>query len=117
MRYGIVGSRARLDIDAVHAFIDSLRQDDVVISGGCQGVDIWAVSRAKARGLQVVEHLPVLPNSGSPRHLFTMAYYARNKLIARDCDILVAFVAPARKGGTENTIRHAKRLGKEVMIL
>jgi hypothetical protein len=47
---------------------------------------------------------------------FTRAYYARNLKIAEYCDILVAFVSDDRKGGTENTIKHAKKLKKEIII-
>ena len=37
-------------------------------------------------------------------------YYSRNEEIAKEpLDYLLALVAPDRKGGTENTIRHFKR--------
>ncbi len=45
------------------------------------------------------------------------AYYARNKKIAENVDVLYAFVAPDRKGGTENTIGYAEKLGKEIHIV
>jgi hypothetical protein len=66
--------------------------------------------------LDAIVFLPKLPPKSSPRYLFTEAYYARNKLIAENCDILHAFVSPDRKGGTENTINHALKLGKQVII-
>jgi predicted Rossmann fold nucleotide-binding protein DprA/Smf involved in DNA uptake len=117
MRYGIVGSRRRRDLGAVVAFVNGLDPGAEVISGGCRGVDTWAVRAAQERGLRTIVHLPALPPAGSPRHLFAKAYHARNEQIASDCDVLVAFVAADRRGGTEHTIRAARRLGKKVVIL
>ena len=48
---------------------------------------------------------------------YTEAYYARNKKIAEECDVLVAFVDSSRKGGTENTIKYASDFGKKVLIM
>lgn len=115
-RFGVVGSRRRRDRGSVIAYIDSLPASAIVISGGAKGPDTWAAEAARARGLAVVEHLPDLAGVTS-RHEATRRYYARNRLIAEDCDELVAFVAPDRRGGTENTIKHAIELGKPVTIL
>jgi hypothetical protein len=43
-------------------------------------------------------------------------YHERNARVVADADMVVAFVAEDRKGGTENTIRDAKRAGKPVEI-
>jgi len=41
-------------------------------------------------------------------------YYNRNEEIAKEpLDYLLALVSPDRKGGTENTIRHFRRLHKD----
>ena len=53
MNIGIVGSRRRLDKQSVLNLVDNLPKDAIVISGGCIGVDTWAVERAKQRGLKV----------------------------------------------------------------
>jgi len=48
--------------------------------------------------------------------IFTMRdiFYSRNEEIAEEpLDYLIAIVAPDRKGGTENTIRHFRRLHKD----
>ena len=120
MRYGIVGSRRRTDREAVVAYVNSLPDDAEVISGACRGVDTWAVEAAKARGLPWREFPPDLPQpcrDPRPRWEYTQAYHKRNEQIAAACDVLVAFVAPDRTGGTENTISHARRLGKPVVIM
>jgi len=88
----------------------------VVISGGCkQGADNFAASSCDLMGVNLIEHFPRLSgvrNYGEA----VQRYYARNRKIAEDCDILVALVANDRKGGTENTIKYAMQLGKEIVI-
>jgi len=116
MRYGIVGSRSRTDRQSVVDFVRTLEPGDTVVSGGCRGVDTWAVDEAKNRGLETVEYLPDL-SACKARHEFTKAYHARNELIAKNCDVLVAFVSAERKGGTENAIKHAGRMGRPVKII
>jgi predicted Rossmann fold nucleotide-binding protein DprA/Smf involved in DNA uptake len=100
----------------IAALIASLAHDSVVVSGGCEGPDKWAEDAARAAGLEVTIFLPDLPPKGAPRHQFTEAYYARNRLIAENCDVLHAFVAPDRKGGTEYTIKHALKIKVPVVI-
>lgn len=45
------------------------------------------------------------------------AGFIRNGNIADKSDILIAIVAKDRKGGTEDTIRKAKKIGKKVIII
>ena len=116
MKYGIVGSRSRKDKNTVMDFVNNLKPGDVVISGGCRGIDTWAVNAARGKGFETKEFLPSLTGCRY-KWEFTEAYYARNKQIADACDILVAFVSGSRKGGTENTIKHAEKLGKQVIII
>lgn len=116
MNIGIVGSRKRKDRESVTNYIATLKDDDVVISGGCYGVDTWAVESARQRGLKVIEFLPQIENCKQP-YEYTKAFYARNEQIAIKCDKLVAFVSKCRTGGTENTIKHCIRLGKEVVLM
>ncbi len=110
MRVGIVGARVRTDRASVEAFVAGLAADAVVVSGGCRGVDRWAVAAARARGLEAVEHLPELAGART-RGEMARRYYARNGQVVADVDRLVAFVAPDRRGGTENTILQARRAG------
>lgn len=110
MRYGFVGSRRRTDRQAVIDAVNGLPAGSVVVSGGAAGPDTWAVDAAKARGLETSVLLPDLDGVSS-RHDATKRYYARNQRIADDSDAIVAFVAPDRKGGTEDTIRRALKRG------
>lgn len=116
MNIGIVGSRRREDKEAVHKLVDSLKPTDVVISGGCRGVDSWATERAQQRGMSVKVFKPDMSNLKDHWEL-TKRYYARNKLIAENSDILYAFVSPDRKGGTEVTIKYAQELRKEIRLM
>jgi hypothetical protein len=116
MKYGIVGSRRRKDRETVVAFVNELQENDVVISGGAPGVDTWAVEAAEERGVRT---RVIRPETSGCKTRFEVveAYYERNGQIAAECDELVAFVAHDRKGGTENAIEHARRLGKPVRIM
>ena len=115
MRIAFVGSRRRTDREAVEAFIAELAPGAVVVSGGAQGPDQWAEEAARARGLAVVVHKPDLDGAVT-RWQIADRYHARNQRIVDDSEIIVAFVAPDRKGGTEDTIRRAKRAGKLVTV-
>jgi len=117
MKIGIVGSRSRKDRETVEKFVRSLAETDIVISGGCRGVDTWAETAAKKRGLKTVIFKPKMPAKGAPRYEFTKAFYARNQLIAETCDVLAAFVSSDRKGGTENTVKHAQKAGKKIILI
>lgn len=115
MRYGFVGSRKRHDRQSVVNRIAELPPDSVVVSGGADGPDTWAAEAAKTRGLAVIVHLPE-PGPNKNRWEATKKFYARNQLIVDDSDELIAFVSPERKGGTEDTIRRAKRKGIPITL-
>jgi len=115
IKYGIVGSRSRTDKEVVTAFVRSLPAGSIVISGGCHGVDTWAEKAAQSVGIETRIFLPDKAGCGH-RWEFTKAFHARNQLIAEECDILVAFVSKDRKGGTEDTVKRADKLGREIWI-
>ena len=115
MKVAIVGSRSRLDKHNIIKVVDSLAKDDIVVSGGCKGVDTWAEERAKERGLKVIIFKPNLENIQG-RGDMIQRYYDRNKLIAKEARIIYAFVTNDRKGGTENTIGYAKELGRKIIL-
>jgi predicted Rossmann fold nucleotide-binding protein DprA/Smf involved in DNA uptake len=116
-RIGIVGSRRWKNREMVEVLVHMLPGDVTIVTGGCDGVDTWAAETARQRRLVVVEHLPDLPPDGSPRWKFTKAYHTRNRLIAEDVDVLFAFVAKDRRGGTENTIQYAMKLNVQVEVI
>jgi predicted Rossmann fold nucleotide-binding protein DprA/Smf involved in DNA uptake len=115
LRIGIVGSRRRTDREGIETYIAQLAPETVVITGGARGPDRWAEEAARARGLTVTVHKPDLQGTRSRWHAADR-YHARNQRIVDDSDRIVAFVAPDRTGGTEDTIRRAERAGKPIEV-
>jgi hypothetical protein len=113
---GIVGSRRRdrtEDFEACcEAFLKLYQKGDKIVSGGCpKGGDRFAEQIARHKGCTIIIHHadwegPAKRGAG----------FVRNTDIARDCDVLIALVAPDRKGGTEDTVKKALKLGKQVIL-
>ena len=119
VRIGIVGSRRRSTFkdhaivrEIVRTAVEKYGVDGVVVvSGGCPaGADTFARISAEVYDLWCVEFKPKVGRD-CQRWEFTVAAFARNRTIAENCDVLFALVASDRKGGTENTISHAKKCG------
>jgi hypothetical protein len=115
VRVGIVGGRRRTDRETIEACIAELEPGTVVITGGAEGPDCWAEQAARACGLEVVVHQPDLAGVRT-RWQAAERFYARNQRIVDDSDRIIAFVAPDRTGGTEDTIGRAVRAGKPVEV-
>jgi predicted Rossmann fold nucleotide-binding protein DprA/Smf involved in DNA uptake len=116
MKIAVVGSRTRTDKQSVVDYIDSVSQDDTIISGGCEGVDTWAIEAAMARGLK---WKVIYPNMDGAKNYYDRCnrYYDRNEKVAKEAEMVVAFVSKNRKGGTENTLQYAKKYGKVVIVV
>jgi hypothetical protein len=113
---GIVGSRRRdgpVDlISVMNAFDEIYEKGDVLVSGGCpKGGDHFAERIAKDRGLTITIHYPDWNGKGKG------AGFERNTRIAEDGDVIIACVAQDRTGGTEDTIKKAEKLGKQVILV
>jgi len=117
---GIIGSRRRNTkedeaavrkmFESVAADFDLLSVPTAICSGGCpQGGDRFAQLIAQDYGLPMLIHYPNWKKYGKS------AGFVRNNDIAHDSDILIACVAPDRKGGTEDTI--SKFIHKEQICL
>jgi hypothetical protein len=118
---GVVGSRRRNtgeDHQIVYQAIHHLRQkiggNTILVSGGCPiGADLFAEEYAGMHRLPIIRHLPdqtQLREDVPIRAAWAIVNNARNTLIAADADVLIACVAPDRKGGTEDTIKKFKKL-------
>ena len=116
MKIGIVGSRRRTDKDTVFGLVMKLPIYAEIVSGGARGPDTWAVEAAKSRGMKTRVFRPHFTDR-KDRFKVIEAYYRRNRQIAEYSDIIFALVAPDRKGGTEYTIKHARKKGKVVVEL
>ena len=82
-----------------------------IVSGGCtKGGDRFAEMIAKYYGLSILIYYPDWNGDGKA------AGFIRNTFIAKRCDVLIACVVKNGKGGTEDTIDKATRLGKQIYI-
>jgi hypothetical protein len=125
MKVAIVGSRKRSFINKVKInektkkevedLVDWLQDYDVVVSGGCKGVDSWAISRAIRRGLVTEIHFPNI-KKGMTYEEMVAEYYARNRKVVDASDIVFAFPLNENTGGTGYTINYAKEKGKQVIL-
>jgi hypothetical protein len=115
MRVGMVGSRRRTDRETIEAAVYRLPLGTVVVTGAARGPDRWAEQAARTRGFEVVIYRPDL-HEVRARWQATERFYTRNQRIVDDSDRIIAFVAPERTGGTEDTIRRALRAGKPVEL-
>lgn len=123
---GIVGSRRR-DSDedyqaCLAAFMAIYKPGDLIVSGGCpQGGDRFAEVIAEELKIPIKINYPDKSKldqallKSNPRAAYAVINYARNSLIASDCNVLIAVVAEDRKGGTEDTVKKAIKLGKKVI--
>lgn len=113
---GIVGSRSRdsyADLKQCEkAFWEVYEEGDHIVSGGCpQGGDRFAEVFAKQF------EIPIKIHYARWKKLGKSAGFARNTDIAKDADVLIAVVRTDRKGGTEDTVRKAEKMGKRIVLL
>ena len=120
---GIVGSRRRdssEDLEATRkVFLGIYEPGDTLVSGGCpKGGDRFAEIFAKEYSIPIIIHYPDKSQlKGDQRWHYAEINFARNTLIAKDCDVLIACVADDRKGGTEDTVCKAKKFGKIIVLV
>jgi len=112
---GIVGSRRRDGQEAYEAIYNEFKKwydtGDKICSGGCpKGGDRFAELIAKKMNLTeenggLIIHRPKPVPQGSPRWAYAKVNFERNTIVAKDSDVIIATVAPNRKGGTEDTLK------------
>ena len=115
MNIGVTGSRTRSDIPLLLQCLSMLPKDSILITGGATGIDSECEMAAKELSLTIEIVRPdrtAIQNHASA----CRAYHERNAEIVRRSDIVLAFPPSDRKGGTENTIKHAKKYDKPLFI-
>lgn len=116
MKFGIVGSRRRNAEEdfklCERIFLAFYKEGDEIVSGGCpNGGDRFAEIIAKKYGIPIKIYFPNWEKHGKA------AGFVRNTKIAEDSDTIIAVSHADRKGGTEDTIKKAEKLGKKIIIV
>lgn len=109
MRIGIVGSREFKDLEKVREFVRGLNNDDVVVSGGCRGVDRIGVEEGRKCGLKCVE-LKYKGEFGKSGGM------VRNRELVMEIDRCVVFWDGSSRG-SEDMIKLCKVNGVKIEIV
>ena len=132
MKVALIGSRDYANIRRIKDTLFQLKQkfgsDLIIISGGAKhGADKFARKYALEFGIRYKEFNPAhtIKNLYSamsddyyskPYHV--SQFHHRNMLIARDCDVMIAFIgARESSNGSMSAIKKAKKLNKPVTII
>ena len=132
MKVAVIGSRQYENVRKIKDTLTNLRQkfgdDLVIISGGAKdGADKYARKYALEFGIRYKEFNP----AHTPRNLYSAMsdeYYGkpyhvsqfhhRNQLLARDCDVMIAFIPQGVKSdGSLSAIKSAEKYNKKVVII
>jgi len=104
----IIGSRRRNEpadwLLTESAFLNIYEKGDIVISGGCSKGGDYFAEIISAR-----YEIPIVIFPANWEKFGKAAGFIRNTDIARNGDVLIACVAPDRKGGTEDTIKKFRK--------
>ena len=126
VKIGVTGSRNGMSDEQMKKYIDILSEIGEVVElhhGDCVGVDVQAAFIADEFGMRTVAHPPINESlrafHKSDTILPAKDYLDRNRDIVDAVDILVAFPngPPKHRSGTWYTIRYAKKVGKETIIM
>ena len=132
MKVAVVGSRDYQNIRKIKDTLFQLKQKFgdklIIISGGAKhGADKFARKYALEFGMRYREFNPAHTTKNlysamsddyydKPYHV--SQFHHRNMLIARDCDVMMAFIANgADSGGSMSAIKKVKKLNKPVTII
>jgi predicted Rossmann fold nucleotide-binding protein DprA/Smf involved in DNA uptake len=130
---GIIGSRRRDSVsdykETLKIFNATYEDGDKIVSGHCaKGGDKFAEIIADKLGLTesnggLILHRPDKSKldpekmKKNPKWAYAEINFARNTDIAEGSDVIIAVVADDRKGGTEDTIKKAIKMGKEIVLV
>ena len=132
MKVAVVGSRDYQNIRKIKDTLFQLKQKFgdklIIISGGAKyGADKFARKYALEFGMRYREFNPAHTTKNlysamsddyyeKPYHV--SQFHHRNMLIARDCDVMMAFIGQQdSSNGSMSAIKQAKKLNKPVTII
>ena len=132
MKVAIIGSREYENTRKIKNTLTELKQkfgnDLMIVSGGCKdGADKFARKFALEFGIKYKEFNPAHTTknlySAMSDNYYNKTYHVsqfhhRNMLIARDCDVMMAFIPEGcNSNGSMSAIKNAKKLKKPVTII
>ena len=132
MKVAVIGSRNYENIRKIKESLFQLKQKFrdklIIISGGAQhGADKFARKYALEFGIKYKEFNPAhtvknlysaMSDDYYEKPYHVSQFHHRNMLIARDCDVMMAFIPNgADSGGSMSAIKRAKKLNKKVTII
>ena len=132
MKVAIIGSRMYENTRKVKDTLFNLKQKFgsslIIISGGAKdGADKFARKYALEFGIKYKEFNPAhtiknlysaMSDTYYEKPYHVSQFHHRNMLIARDCDVMMAFVhQDAKSNGSISAIKQAKKLSKPVTII
>ena len=132
MKVAIIGSRQYENTRKIKNTLTELKQkfgnDLIIISGGAKdGADKFARKFALEFGIKYKEfnpaHTPKNLYSAMSDNYYNKPYHVsqfhhRNMLIAKDCDVMMAFIPNGvNSNGSISAIKNAKKLKKPVTII
>ena len=132
MKVAIIGSRMYENTRKVKDTLFNLKRKFgdslIIISGGAKdGADKFARKYALEFGIKYREFNPAhtvknlysaMSDTYYEKPYHVSQFHHRNMLIARDCDVMIAFIANgADSGGSMSAIKNAKKLNKPVTII
>ena len=132
MKVAIIGSREYENSRKIKDTLTELKKRFgdklIVISGGAQyGADKFARKFALEFGIRYREFNPAhtvknlysaMTETYYEKPYHVSQFHHRNMLIARDCDVMIAFIANgANSNGSMSAIKKAKKLNKRVTII
>ncbi len=131
-KIGIIGSREysnkRKIKDTIFKLKNKFGENVEIVSGGCpHGADKYAKKYALDFELKYREFNPAhtVQNLYSAMHenyygkeYTPKHFFHRNKLLAKYVDYIIAFIPKdAPSNGAIDTVKHAKKLGKKVVVI
>ena len=112
MNIVIVGNRIGWNYQRVEQVLlqNNVHKSDVIITGGAEGVDTFAIMYAKKAGCKCIIINPDTSIKSPDR------YYKRNLEMVLMCDVVIAFNKKNEiRTGTHNTITQAKSHNRKVI--
>ena len=110
MKLAVIGTKQFIDFNFLSVTLKKIKNIEMIISGGAVGTDTLAKQFAFQNQIYFLEFSPDYRKFGDK------AKHIRNKLIAEECDELIAFW-DGECEGTKYTMDYAKQLGKSVKIV